>query len=180
MGGEDFYFLCHKTPPKAGGRGPREVGDQRGWLDRWAVLDGGELRAKGRTEQTHTPATSIPPAASPRPPFTQGGHRCYLSLPCVRGGQSRLRRDWRGRRGWPMCLSPQNGTRPAHGRSRDAIDNGWESGPSGSDCPAALLGLDRSRYAVQTSGNNDKFRVFLFLLVPCVSGNFQYGRSCHL
>ncbi len=52
------------------------------------------------------------------PPFTQGGHRCYLSLPCVRGGQSRLRRDRRGRRGRLVRLLPQNDTRPAHRRSR--------------------------------------------------------------
>ena len=70
--------------------------------------------ADGRPEQTHISATSIPPAASPRPPFTQGGHRCCLSLPCVRGGQSRLRRDRRGRRGRPVRLSPQNSTRPVH------------------------------------------------------------------
>ena len=54
----------------------------------------------------------------PRPPFTQGGHRCYLSLPCVRGGQSRLCRDRRGRRGRLVRLLPQNDTRPAHRRSR--------------------------------------------------------------
>ena len=100
-------------PPASGGKNLGPTG-----LVGEAVLNGRDLRGKGHTEQTHTPATSIPPAASPRPPFTQGGHRCYLSLPCVRGGQSRPRRDRRGRRGRSVRLSPQNDTRPVHGRSR--------------------------------------------------------------
>ncbi len=63
------------------------------------------------------PSHVDPPCGFAASPLYARGHSC-LRLPCVRGGQSRLRRDRRDRRGSPVCLSPQNDTRPAHRRSR--------------------------------------------------------------